>query len=93
MDFASKLLSDAKVAYPPRVNFDPEELAWWLHSFVQGTLLIARSKQEPKFIIANIRHCRAYLDHLFGGVSADKERIQGKERRPDNGNRADSCQA
>lgn len=71
--FAAGLLRDAKAARPPKVDFDPEELAWWLHSFVQGTLLIARSKQEPEFIVANIRHCRAYIEHLFGGTPADNK--------------------
>lgn len=68
--FAAGLLRDAKAAHTPKIDFDPEELAWWLHTFVQGTLLIARSKQEPEFIIANIRHCRAYIDALFGGAIA-----------------------
>jgi TetR/AcrR family transcriptional regulator, transcriptional repressor for nem operon len=71
VDETTKILADAKAAYPPRTDFDPAELAWWLQSFVQGTLLIAKSRQDPGFIRANIRHCRAYVDSLFG-LPADR---------------------
>jgi TetR/AcrR family transcriptional regulator, transcriptional repressor for nem operon len=66
VDRTAEILADAKVAYPPRVDFDPVEVAWWLQSFVQGTLLIAKPRQDPEFILSNIRHCRAYVDSLFG---------------------------
>lgn len=62
----SGLLEDAKKTHPPKVDFDSEELAWWMQSFVQGTLLIAKTRNDRQFIENNIRHCRAYVDSLFG---------------------------
>ncbi|MDQ2987287.1 MAG: TetR/AcrR family transcriptional regulator [Armatimonadota bacterium] len=76
VEYAAKLLKDAKASHSPRIDFDSEEVAWWLQSFVQGTLLIARSKQEPEFIIANIKHCRAYVDYLFGRESTRADGVE-----------------
>lgn len=61
----TNLLIAAKSSHPPKVDFEPEEVAWWLQSFVQGTLLIAKAKPDRDFVLANIRHCRAYVMGLF----------------------------
>jgi TetR/AcrR family transcriptional repressor of nem operon len=66
VEITSKLLSDAKAAHTPKVDFDPDQVAWWLQSFVQGTLLIAKSHPDQNFISQNISHCRAYIEFLFG---------------------------
>lgn len=62
----SKLLQDAKTSHPPKTDFDSEELAWWLCSFVQGTLLIAKTRPDREIVITNIKHCRTYVMGLFG---------------------------
>lgn len=62
----TKLLADAKAAHPPKTDFDPEEVAWWLCSYVQGTLLIAKTRPDRAIVTSNIRHCRAYVNGLFG---------------------------
>ncbi len=66
VDRTARLLDEAKAAHPPAIDFDSVEVAWWLQSFVQGTLLIAKSRTDDEFILANIRHCRAYVAGLFG---------------------------
>jgi TetR/AcrR family transcriptional repressor of nem operon len=68
-----RMLAEAKAAHPPKVNFDPDELAWWLQSFVQGSLLLSKARGDRKVVVSNIRHCRAYVFSLFGGtVGNDK---------------------
>ncbi len=63
----SKLLADAKAAYPPHTDFDPDDLSWWLCTFVQGTMLIAKTETDRTAIVKNnIKHCRAYVMGLFG---------------------------
>lgn len=57
------LLSDAQLQYGG--DFDPIEVAWWMQSFVQGTLLIAKSHPDPEFISNNLKHCRRYVNGLF----------------------------
>jgi len=62
----AKLLRDAKAAHPPQHDFDPEEVAWWLCSYVQGTLLIAKTRPGGAIITGNMKYCRAYVRGLFG---------------------------
>ncbi len=63
--FASGLLSDAKRAHPPAVDFDPEEIAWMLNSLWQGSMLINKARRTPAMVIRNLEHARAYVDSLF----------------------------
>lgn len=62
----AKMLADAKVLHPPKVDFDPESVAWMLNSLWQGSMLIAKARKSPEMIISNVRHGRAYVDSLFG---------------------------
>jgi TetR/AcrR family transcriptional regulator, transcriptional repressor for nem operon len=66
VDGTARLLADAKTAHPPVRDFDPDALAWWLQSMVQGTMLIAKTRTDEAFILNNIAHCRAYIESLFG---------------------------
>jgi len=65
-DFARHLLTEARAAQKPRVDFDVEEVAWFLNSLWQGSMLIAKTRGTPEMTIANIRRARAYVDDLFG---------------------------
>jgi TetR/AcrR family transcriptional repressor of nem operon len=62
----SKLLADAKAAHPPTVDFDPDSVADLMLGIVQGTLLVAKTRQERSVIHNNLRHCRTYVLGLFG---------------------------
>jgi TetR/AcrR family transcriptional repressor of nem operon len=65
-DFARELLDEAKAARPPRRDFDSEEVAWFLQSLWQGSMLIAKTRQDPVIAIRNLERARAYIDGLFG---------------------------
>lgn len=66
VDRTTRMLAEAKAAVPPEIDFDPEELAWWLHAMVQGTLLLAKSNRNEEFIRRNVAHCRNYVMSHFG---------------------------
>lgn len=70
-DNVARLLADAKAVYRPRVEFEPEEVAWWLQSFVQGSIIIAKTRQSRDVIVSNIHHCRAYVNSLFERPSGE----------------------
>ena len=63
--FTTGLLCDAKALHAPASNFDPTELAWWLCTFVQGTMLIIKTQTDRNLVKSNIRHCRAYVLSFF----------------------------
>lgn len=64
--YAKLLLDEAKAAHPPRTDFDSEEVAWYLNSLWQGSMLIAKARNEPRIILRNLERARAYVDGLFG---------------------------
>lgn len=71
-DFARQLLDEAKAAQAPKVDFDAEEVAWFLQSLWQGSMLIAKTRQDPAMAIRNLERARAYLDGLFAGEDGKK---------------------
>jgi TetR/AcrR family transcriptional repressor of nem operon len=64
------LLAEAKSAHPPTTDFDPAAVADFLLGVVQGTLLVAKTRQEPVAVRAviegNVTQARAYVLGLFG---------------------------
>jgi TetR/AcrR family transcriptional repressor of nem operon len=64
------LLTAAKTAHPPRIDFDPASVADLMLGLVQGTLLVAKTRQDRAIVLNNIRHCRAYIHSLFGITAA-----------------------
>ncbi|MCB1225868.1 MAG: TetR/AcrR family transcriptional regulator [Verrucomicrobiales bacterium] len=60
------MLAAAKEKHPPAIDFDPVEVAWFLNSLWQGSMLVGKTRAEPALIRRNLTHARAYLDHLFG---------------------------
>jgi TetR/AcrR family transcriptional regulator, transcriptional repressor for nem operon len=76
----TKMLADAKKIHPPKVDFDPESVAWMLNSLWQGSMLVAKTRKSPEMIVSNIEQGRAYIDHLFGRNSEDAtQSLAGKE--------------
>jgi TetR/AcrR family transcriptional repressor of nem operon len=65
-EFARQLLAEAKAALPPRIDFDPAEVAWFLNSLWQGSMLVAKTTQHPDHVVRNLERARAYVDSLFG---------------------------
>ncbi len=64
--FARQLLDEAKAAQPPMADFDSEETAWFLNSLWQGSMLVAKARNNPEIITHNLARARAYIDGLFG---------------------------
>lgn len=62
---AAAMLARAKAKYRPRVDFDPEEVAWFLNSLWQGSMLIGKARQSPEMICANLELARAWVMGFF----------------------------
>ncbi len=62
--FRSRLQS-AQKQLKPAVKFDPDQVAWFLNSVWQGSILIGKARQSAQMIRSNIKLARAYVDSLF----------------------------
>lgn len=60
-----RLLSEAKKRHPTRVDFNPQEVAWFLNSLWQGSMLVAKTVQAQPMIIVNLQLARGYVESLF----------------------------
>jgi TetR/AcrR family transcriptional repressor of nem operon len=76
VEHVAGLLADAKEAHPPKVDFDPVEIGWWLQSFVQGSMIMAKARGDRAVIMSNLRHCRAYVTGLFGRTDETQQADQ-----------------
>lgn len=65
-DFARELLEEAKSEQPPAIDFDAEDVSWYLNSLWQGSMLVAKTRQDPDIIRRNLARARAHVDALFG---------------------------
>lgn len=79
-DFAKELLEEAKAAQKPRVDFDTGEIAWFLNALWQGSMLVAKTRQDPRIVIRNLAHARAFIDSLFSGSATVPPRKSSKPR-------------
>jgi TetR/AcrR family transcriptional regulator, transcriptional repressor for nem operon len=61
----ARLLRAAKKAHRPRQPFDPDRVAWFLQSIWQGSMLMAKTKQQPAMIRSNLKLARDFVDALF----------------------------
>jgi TetR/AcrR family transcriptional repressor of nem operon len=61
-------LDAAKQLLKPAVDFDPTEVAWSLCSLWQGSMLVAKTRQSPEMIRANLKLARGYVDSLFANT-------------------------
>lgn len=60
-----RMLTDAKTKHPVRVDFSPREVAWFLNSLWQGSMLVAKTVQAQPMIVANLKMARSYVESLF----------------------------
>ncbi len=65
-DFARQLLEEAKTGLRPVADFDADDVAWFLNSLWQGSMLVAKTRQDPDIIRRNLARARAHVDGLFG---------------------------
>jgi TetR/AcrR family transcriptional repressor of nem operon len=65
-DNVAKMLQSAKEKHRPATDFDAVEVAWFLNSLWQGSMLIGKTRQAPEMIRRNLQLARNYVDGLFG---------------------------
>lgn len=65
-DMLRLLLDEAGVKYPPPVRIDTKSLAEHFTAILQGSLLLAKAKEDADVIEKNIEHFRSYIGSLFG---------------------------
>lgn len=58
-------LKAAKEQFKTTTDFDPDEVAWFLNSIWQGSMLIAKTRQEQEMIRTNLKLARNYVDGFF----------------------------
>jgi TetR/AcrR family transcriptional repressor of nem operon len=61
-----QLMDEAKAKYAPEKNIDTQSLADALVSLVQGSFLVARTKQDQDLVENNTDHFKTYLKNIFG---------------------------
>jgi TetR/AcrR family transcriptional regulator, transcriptional repressor for nem operon len=61
----ARMLTRAKEAHRPEVDFDAESVSWMLYSIWQGSMLIGKTRKNTEMILDNLRHGRNYVDLLF----------------------------
>ncbi len=58
-------LDEAKAKYAPKAPFNTKSLAEHCIAIVEGSKILARTRQDAGIIEASLRHFRHYLDMLF----------------------------
>ena len=59
-------LDEAKARYAAGARWDTQSLAEHLLAVVQGAIILAKAKQDPKVIGESAKHFKEYLKGLFG---------------------------
>lgn len=60
-----RMIAAAKERHCPDAGFDPVALAWHLNALWQGSMLIAKTLQDPALIRRNLASARAWLAGHF----------------------------
>lgn len=68
-DQVARLLAEAREQLRPAADFDPEEVAWFLNSLWQGSMLVGKASGSPALIRANLELARDFVDGLFAKPS------------------------
>lgn len=63
---AVRLLTAVRAKYPPVIDFDVERVAWYLNSLWQGSMLVAKTRQNKQMIRDNLQMAREWVDSFFG---------------------------
>jgi TetR/AcrR family transcriptional repressor of nem operon len=59
------ILLECKQSYAPQGNIDAQSMAEYFISVYQGSLILAKAKQDPSIIEENVEHFRTYAGVLF----------------------------
>lgn len=61
-----RMLEEARDAHAPARPFDPSGVADFMLAIVQGTLLVAKTRQNRDIVVNNVQRLRAYVLGHFG---------------------------
>lgn len=61
----AKMLAAAKKKHRPKTKFDPLQVAWFLNSLWQGSMLVGKTCRSQEMIRHNLKLARSYVDGLF----------------------------
>ncbi|MCB1277835.1 TetR/AcrR family transcriptional regulator [Prosthecobacter sp.] len=64
-DNVARMLAAAKKKHKPATNFDPKQVAWFLNSLWQGSMLVGKACESQAMIRANLKLARSFVDGLF----------------------------
>ncbi|MCI0394737.1 MAG: TetR/AcrR family transcriptional regulator [Chloroflexi bacterium] len=60
-----QMLDEAREKYAPASQLDTKSLAEYFLSVYEGSLILAKARQEPRILEENLRHFKNYLQSLF----------------------------
>ncbi|MBB5037051.1 TetR/AcrR family transcriptional regulator [Prosthecobacter dejongeii] len=63
------MLTEAKKIHRVRRAFEPAQVAHFLNSLWQGSMLVGKTRQSPELVIQNIELARDFVDSLFESPS------------------------
>jgi len=58
-------LDEAKAQYAPKASFDTQSLAEYLIAVLQGSMILAKAKQDKGVLAQNLQHFKRYIKNLF----------------------------
>ncbi len=61
----AKMLTAAKKRHKLKTKFDPMQVAWFLNSLWQGSMLVGKTCRSQELIRHNLKLARDYVDSLF----------------------------
>ena len=64
-DWLASELAEAKAKHVPRASFNPKSLAEHFLAVAQGSLILAKAKQDRQVIADSLEHYKHYLQVLF----------------------------
>jgi TetR/AcrR family transcriptional repressor of nem operon len=66
VDCVRRDLEAAKAMHAPRADWSPQALAEHMLAVLQGSLILAKAKQDFAVVESNLRHFQDYVRRLFG---------------------------
>ena len=61
----ARMLTAARKLHKPKTKFDPVQVAWFLNSLWQGSMLVGKTCRSQELIRHNLKLARDYVDGLF----------------------------
>ncbi len=61
----TRMLTEAQKIHRPRRPFEPAQVAHFLNSLWQGSMLVGKTRQSPEMVISNIELARDFVNSLF----------------------------